>query len=75
MGRTNVVLDDELVKEGMRLSSAKTIRDLIDRSLRHYLNYQKRQAMRSLKGSGIWSGDLDELRGAAAKNHDSESAS
>ena len=67
MGRTNVVLDDELVREGMKISGAKTIRDLIDRSLRYYLDYEKRQAMRSLKGSGIWSGDLDELRGAVAE--------
>ena len=64
MGRTNVVLDDELVKEGLRISGAKTIRDLLDRSLKYYLDYHKRQSMRSLKGSGIWSGDLDELRGA-----------
>jgi Arc/MetJ family transcription regulator len=63
MTETNVVLDDELVTEGMRLSGAKTIRDLIDRSLRHYLDYQKRQAMRKLKGTSAWSGDLDELRG------------
>jgi Arc/MetJ family transcription regulator len=66
MTETNVVLDDELVNEGMRLSGAKTIPDLIDRSLRHYLNYQKRQAVRALKGTGAWSGDLDELRGVSA---------
>jgi Arc/MetJ family transcription regulator len=69
MTETNVVLDDELVTEGMRLSSAKTIRDLIDRSLRHYLDYQKRQAIRKLKGTSAWSGDLDELRGAPSNSN------
>lgn len=69
MGRTNVVLDDELVSEGMKLSRAKSIRELIDTSLREYVARQKRLAIKEFMGSGLWEGSLEELRGDVdAKN-------
>ena len=65
MGRTNVVLNDDLVKAGLKYSRAKSIRELIDISLREFVARRKRLAMKELMGSGAWEGDLADLRGDA----------
>jgi len=49
--RTNIVLDDELVKEAMAVSGAKTKRDLVDRALRDMVTRAKRLDMMDLYGS------------------------
>ena len=67
MGRTNIVLDDDLIAEGLALSRAKTIRDLVDRSLRAYVSRLKRLKILELRGRGGWDADLGELRSDA--NH------
>ena len=63
MGRTNIVLDDELLKEAMKLSRAKSIRELVDRSLREFVKKQRRLAMLKMRGCCAWEGDLSKLRG------------
>jgi Arc/MetJ family transcription regulator len=65
MGRTNIVLDEELVAEGLKLSRAKTIRELVDRSLKAYVARLKRQKILEMRGRGGWDADLGELRGDA----------
>lgn len=62
MGRTNVVLDDELVEEGLRVSGARTIRELVDRSLREFVQRRRRLALLELRGCGSWEGALDSMR-------------
>ena len=64
MGRTNVFLDDELVREGLERTGAKTIRALVDRALRELIARQRRLDILGLAGCG-WEGDLGELRGDA----------
>jgi Arc/MetJ family transcription regulator len=51
--RTNVVLDDELVREAMALSQLKTKRDLVDQALREFVAFRKRLNIRDLRGSGL----------------------
>ena len=34
--RTNIVLDDKLIKQAMRLAKAKTMREAVDVALRDY---------------------------------------
>jgi len=62
MGRTNVVLDDELVREGLRLCDARSIRELVDRSLREFVERRRRLALLELRGCGRWEGELDAMR-------------
>ena len=66
MARTNIVLDDELVAEGMRLTESKSIRELVNRSLAELVSRLKRERMLELRGRGDWEGDLSELRGDAS---------
>ncbi|GAB4445024.1 MAG: hypothetical protein OHK0011_26920 [Turneriella sp.] len=60
--RTNVVLDDKLVKEAMKLTGKKTKRELIDYALHELVRRQKRLALLDLRGKIHWEGDLDEMR-------------
>jgi Arc/MetJ family transcription regulator len=48
--RTNIVLDDKLVKEAFRVSDAKTKRELVDLALREFVAARKRRDIRDLIG-------------------------
>ncbi len=60
--RTNIVLDDKLVKEAMKLSGKKTKRELIDHALHELVKLHHRRALLNLRGKLHWEGDLDEMR-------------
>ncbi len=62
MGRTNVVIDDELVAQVMERYSLRTKREAIDFSLRKAVGgvMTKEEAL-AMEGTG-WDGDLDEIR-------------
>ena len=60
--RTNIVLNDELVEEAMRLSHAHTKKEVIDQALQNYVAYLKRQNMKNLFGKVSWEGDLKKMR-------------
>ena len=48
--RTNIVLDDQLVSEAIRLSGISTKREVIDAALREFVGQRKRKDMRDLIG-------------------------
>lgn len=48
--RTNIVLDDELVAEAMRLSGARTKREVVDRALRDFVQREHQRRLMRLKG-------------------------
>lgn len=48
--RTNIVLDDELVKEAFRLSQAKTKKELIHMALEEFVRNRKKKDLLVLKG-------------------------
>ncbi|GAB6041245.1 type II toxin-antitoxin system VapB family antitoxin [Endothiovibrio diazotrophicus] len=49
--RTNIVLDDELVDEAFKFSSATTKRELIDCALKEFVATHKRKNLLDLYGS------------------------
>ncbi len=57
--RTNIVLNDDLVKEAQALSHIKTKRELIDTALREFVANRKRLDLRDLKGAGLLDEDYD----------------
>lgn len=61
MGRTNVVVDDELVERVKRLYGLRTTREAIDYALRRLAGEKSPRDMLELRGTG-WEGDLDEMR-------------
>jgi Arc/MetJ family transcription regulator len=62
MGRTNVVLDDDLVAECRQETGIGTIRGLIDHALHELLRHTRQKKVLELKGSIHWDGDLDSWR-------------
>lgn len=48
--RTNIVLDDELIAEGMRLTGAKTKRELVHRALAELVERRRPQDWQDLVG-------------------------
>ena len=60
--RTNIVLDDELVKRAQRLTGIKTKRELINIALRTFVQLQEQAEILPLRGQLNWEGDLDSMR-------------
>jgi len=57
--RTNIVLDDELVKEAFKYSRAKTKKELIHEALREYVENRRRMDLRELRGKISFRDDYD----------------
>jgi len=60
--RTNIVLDEKLVEEAMRLSNAHTKKEVVDMALQNFVSYLKRRDMKKLFGKVKWEGNLDTMR-------------
>lgn len=50
MTRTNIVLDDELVDEAMRVTGAKTKKQVVDIALRELVKARRRKSILDLAG-------------------------
>lgn len=66
MGRTNVVLDDQLIEECQKVTGIKTRRALIDHALHEVLRHGRQRRLLELRGSVKWEGDLDAWRESRA---------
>lgn len=66
MARTNIVLNEQLVRQGLKVSGCKSKRELVDLALREFLKTAKRRELLALRGQGRWEGDLDRLRRSRA---------
>ncbi|PYN61311.1 MAG: DUF2191 domain-containing protein [Candidatus Rokuibacteriota bacterium] len=62
MGRTNIVLDDRLIREGLRRFRCRSKRELVHLALTELLKRGRRQDLLSLRGQVQWEGDLAGLR-------------
>ncbi len=60
--RTNVVLDQDLVREAKSLTGIKTTRGVIHEALRTLVMLRRQEQVRELRGKLLWEGDLDALR-------------
>jgi Arc/MetJ family transcription regulator len=61
--RTNIEIDDELMKRAMRVSGATTKRETVERGLELILRVAEQQRLlRSARGKLHWEGDLKAMR-------------
>jgi Arc/MetJ family transcription regulator len=60
--RTNIVLDDKLVKRAQKLTGIKTKREVVHEALRTLVLLREQGEIRSLRGKLKWEGDLDQQR-------------
>lgn len=60
--RTNVVIDDELMKKALRCGGYRTKRSAIESGLRLLVQMESQKKLRALRGKVTWSGNLEEMR-------------
>jgi Arc/MetJ family transcription regulator len=60
--RTNIEIDDKLMKEAQKLSGLKTKRAVMDAALRMFVRVQHQKDILKLAGKVQWDGDLDAMR-------------
>ena len=62
MLRTNIELDEKLVKEAMKLTHKKTKKELVNYALDELVKRCKRKKILELEGRVAWTGSLEEMR-------------
>jgi Arc/MetJ family transcription regulator len=60
--RTNIVIDDRLMEETLRVTGLKTKKEAVELGLRTLLRLRKQENLRRLRGKLRWEGDLDAMR-------------
>lgn len=65
--RTNIVLDDKLVGEAMRLAKVRTKREAVDIALRRFVQSGKQRKLLDLQGQGGLRRDYDYKRARSSR--------
>lgn len=60
--RTNIVIDDDLMNEALKLSGASTKKEAVELGLRALVRLKRQERIKRYKGKLKWEGDLDQLR-------------
>jgi Arc/MetJ family transcription regulator len=60
--RTNIEIDDRLIREAMRRSGAPTKRAAVEAGLRLLAKTHAQGSIRRLRGKVVWEGNLDQSR-------------
>jgi Arc/MetJ family transcription regulator len=62
MSRTNIEINDALIRKARKLTGLRTKRAIVDRALGLLVRTEIRKGMLRYYGSGIWEGDLKAAR-------------
>jgi Arc/MetJ family transcription regulator len=60
--RTNIVIDDKLMKDTLRATGLTTKREAVELGLRTLLRLRQQEEIRRFRGKFPWQGDLDAMR-------------
>lgn len=60
--RTNIVIDDKLMRDTLRATGLKTKREAVENGLRTLLRLSEQAKIRRLRGKLNWQGDLAAMR-------------
>ncbi|MEZ5538690.1 MAG: type II toxin-antitoxin system VapB family antitoxin [Pseudomonadales bacterium] len=61
--RTNIVIDDSLMSNALKVSGLKTKKDAVEEGLRLLVQRNAQREIRKLRGQIHWEGDLSQMRG------------
>jgi len=70
MSRTNIDIDDKLVKDGLKLTHLKTKKELVNYALEELIKKERRKRILDLEGKIQWEGDLRKMRADRVKRYD-----
>ena len=60
--RTNIVIDDDLMRQVMKLTGLRTKREAVELGLKALLRLKNQEAIRDYRGKLDWQGDLNDMR-------------
>lgn len=60
--RTNIVIDDTLMAEAIKVSALKTKKAVVESGLSLLIQIKKQEYIKSLRGKLKWDDDLDKMR-------------
>jgi Arc/MetJ family transcription regulator len=60
--RTNIVIDDKLMKDSLKATGLRTKRDVVELGLRTLLRLRQQEEIRRFRGKLAWEGDLAAMR-------------
>ncbi len=60
--RTNIVIDDSLMRKVLRITGLKTKREAVELGLETLVRLGEQAKIKSVRGKLLWEGDLDQMR-------------
>lgn len=60
--RTNIVIDDELMANVLKITGLTTKREAVELGLRTLVKLKQQEEIKQFKGKLPWQGDLDQMR-------------
>jgi len=60
--RTNIVIDDKLMKQTLKLTGLRTKREAVELGLRTLVRLRQQEQIKRFRGKLNWQGDLDSMR-------------
>jgi Arc/MetJ family transcription regulator len=60
--RTNIVIDDKLMADTLKVTGLQTKREVVELGLQTLLRLRLQSEIKKLRGSITWDGDLDAMR-------------
>lgn len=60
--RTNIVIDDKLISDAIKVTGAKTKKEAVELGLKSLIQLKKQEALRGLRGKLKWRDDLNRMR-------------
>jgi Arc/MetJ family transcription regulator len=60
--RTNIVIDDDLMDDALKLTGLKTKREAVELGLKTLIRLQRQEDIRRIRGKLSWEGNLDDMR-------------
>lgn len=68
MKRTNIVIDEGLMKKALKATGIKTQKEVVDFALRELIRRDSQKKILELKGNVNWEGDISEMRKGRLKH-------
>ena len=60
--RTNIVIDDELMKTALKNTGLKTKREVVEQGLKILIQLSNQAKLKAYKGKLKWEGNLEKMR-------------
>ncbi len=60
--RTNIVINDDLMREAIELTGLRTKKGVVEEALKLLIRMRRQNSLRKLRGKLTWTGDLEQTR-------------